>query len=75
MVSRLVFAILQLFYDKADKRPIRTGMVLPYQTSGEFLRRNPHYHSIVLEGGFDERGKLVHIPLGDIQRMSETSVG
>jgi hypothetical protein len=25
----------------------------------------------VLEGGFDERGKFVHIPLGDIQRMSE----
>jgi hypothetical protein len=25
----------------------------------------------VLEGGFDQRGKFVHIPLGDIQRMSE----
>jgi len=24
-----------------------------------------------LEGGFHERGKFVHIPLGDIQRMSE----
>jgi hypothetical protein len=27
--------------------------------------------SIVLEGGFDQRGKFVHIPLGDIHRMSE----
>jgi hypothetical protein len=26
---------------------------------------------IVLEGGFDERGKFVHIPFEDIQRMSE----
>jgi hypothetical protein len=25
----------------------------------------------VLEGGFDDRGKFIHIPLGDIQRMSE----
>ena len=25
----------------------------------------------MVEGGFDERGKFVHIPLGDIQRMSE----
>ena len=25
----------------------------------------------MLEGGFDERGRFVHIPLGDIQRMSE----
>jgi hypothetical protein len=46
-------------------------VILAYQTSGEFLRWNPHYHCIVLEGGFDERGKFVHIPLGDIQRMSE----
>ena len=46
-------------------------MVLAYQTSGEFLRWNPHFHCLVLEGGFDERGKFAHIPLGDIQRMSE----
>jgi hypothetical protein len=46
-------------------------MVMAYQTSGEFLRWNPHFHCLVLEGGFDERGKFVHIPLGDIQRMSE----
>jgi hypothetical protein len=46
-------------------------MVLAYQTSGEFLRGNPHFHCLVLEGGFDDRGKFVHIPLGDIQRMSE----
>ena len=46
-------------------------MVLAYQSSGEFLRWNPHFHCLVLEGGFDDRGKFVHIPLGDIQRMSE----
>jgi hypothetical protein len=37
-VSRLIFAILQQFYDKAAKRPVRTAMVLACQTSGEFLR-------------------------------------
>jgi hypothetical protein len=68
-VSRLIFAILQQFYDKAARRPVRTGMVLAYQTSGEFLRWNPHFHCLVLEGGFDDRGKFVLIPLGDIQRM------
>ena len=46
-------------------------MVLAYQTSGEFLRWNPPFHCLVLEGGFDERCRFVHIPLGDIQRMSE----
>ncbi|MBN2554104.1 MAG: transposase, partial [Spirochaetales bacterium] len=29
-------------------------MVLAYQSAGEFLRWNPHFHCIVLEGGFDE---------------------
>jgi hypothetical protein len=37
-VSRLIFAILQRFYDKAAQSPVRTAMVLAYQTSGEFLR-------------------------------------
>jgi hypothetical protein len=70
-VSRLIFAIVQRFYAKAAKRPVRTGMVLAYQTSGDFLRWNPHFHCLVLEGRFDEREKFVHIPLGDIHRMSE----
>ena len=46
-------------------------MVLAYQSSGEYLRFNPHYHAIVLEGGFDEKGRFVHIPFGDLHRMSE----
>ena len=70
-ISRLIFAILQRFYDKAAKRPVRTGMVLAYQTSGEFLRWNPHFHCLVLEGGFDETGRFVHIPFADIQKMAE----
>ena len=70
-ISQLIFAILQRFDDRAAKWPVRTGMVLAYQTSGEFLRWNPPFHCLVLEGGFDERGKFVYIPLGDIQRMSE----
>ena len=69
-ISRLIFAILQRFYDKA----IQTGMVLAYQTSGEFLRWNPHFHCLVLEGGFDERGRFVHIPLGDIQHRLERAI-
>ena len=70
-ISRLIFVIIQNFYNKAANRPIKTGMVLAYQTSGEFLRFNPHWHAIVLEGGFDETGRFVHIPLGNLNRMSE----
>ena len=46
-------------------------MVLAYQSAGEFLRFNPHFHCLVLEGGFDENGRFVHIPLGNLNRMSE----
>ena len=62
-VSQLIFAILQRFYDKAARRPVRTGMVLAYcRTSGEFLRWNPHFPCFVLEGGFDDRGKFCPYP-------------
>lgn len=62
---------MQSFYNKAAKRNIKSGMVLAYQSSGEYLRFNPHYHAIILEGGFDEYGRFVHIPFGDLHRMSE----
>ena len=41
---------------------IRVGWAPPF---------NPHWHAIVLEGGFDETGRFVHIPLGNLNRMSE----
>ena len=40
-ISRLAFAILPRSYDEAAKGPFRTGMVLAYQSSGEFLLRLP----------------------------------
>jgi hypothetical protein len=46
-------------------------MVLAYQSAGEFLKFNPHFHCLVLEGGFDEAGRFVHIPFGNLHRMSE----
>ena len=42
-------------------RPIRTGVIIAHQTFGDMLRWNPHFHSIVLEGGFDEQGTFLYI--------------
>ena len=50
-VSRLIYHIIQEFYDQAAGRPIRTGVVIAHQTFGDMLRWNPHFHAIVLEGG------------------------
>ena len=35
------------------------------------LRWNPHFHAIVLEGGYDAHGTIVHIPLGSLEAMTE----
>ena len=34
-------------------------------------RANPHYHGIILEGGFDEDGNFVYLPVSDIKNMTE----
>ena len=31
----------------------------------------PHYHGIVLQGGFDKQGRFIHVPLGNLDKMSE----
>ena len=70
-VSRLIYHIIQEFYHQAAGRPIRTGVVIAHQTFGDMLRWNPHFHAIVLEGGFDDQGTFVYIPLGHLQAMTE----
>ena len=70
-VSRLLFDLIQSFYTEAAGRPIRTAAVLAYQSFGDLLRFNPHYHGIVLEGGFDAVGRFVFIPLSDLARMTQ----
>ena len=70
-VSRLIYHIIQEFYHQAAGRPIRTGVVIAHQTFGDMLRWNLHFHAIVLEGGFDDQGTFVYIPLGHLQAMTE----
>jgi len=70
-LSPLIFNMLQDFYDEAAGKKIDTGAVLAYQTAGDFLRWNPHFHGLVLEGGFDKQGRFVHIPLGSLEKMTE----
>ncbi len=42
--SRLIFAMIKEFYKEAAKIEITTGMVIAYQTFGDMLRFNPHFH-------------------------------
>jgi hypothetical protein len=35
------------------------------------LRWNPHFHSLLVEGGFDEQGAFVSVPFSGLQAMTE----
>jgi hypothetical protein len=46
-------------------------MVSSHQTFGEFASWHPHWHSIVLEGGFDH-DRFFFIPIGAGAELCET---
>lgn len=70
-VSRLIYDMLGEFYHEAAGRSLLTGIVVAHQTFGDMLRWNPHFHAIVLEGGFDDEGTFVYIPFSGLQSMVE----
>jgi hypothetical protein len=70
-VSRLINQLISDFYSYATGRTIRFGMIAAHQTFGDMLRWNPHFHCIVLEGGFDQNGKFLYIPFSDLSTMTE----
>lgn len=70
-VSRLIFSLIQEFYREVAGTSITTGMVIAHQTFGDMLRWNPHYHAIILEGGFDEEGTFFYIPFAGLEKMTE----
>jgi len=61
-VSRIIFSIIQDFYNKSALAALKTASVVSYQSFGDLVRWNPHYHCLVLEGGLDEAGSFHHIP-------------
>jgi hypothetical protein len=69
-ISRLVYGLVRDFATAAAGTRIRTAAVVVFQSSGEFLRWNPHWHGLFLEGGFDRQGHFVHLPTMDLDKMS-----
>jgi hypothetical protein len=63
-LGRLLFELLSQYFSQAAGRKIRTAMVSSHQTFGEFASWHPHWHSIVLEGGFDRQDRFFFIPIG-----------
>jgi hypothetical protein len=70
-LGRLLFDILRRFFCQAAGRSLRCAMVCSHQTFGEFGVWHPHWHTIVLEGGFDRHDCLFFIPLGATAALTE----
>jgi hypothetical protein len=70
-VSRIIFSIIQDFYNESAPVALKTASVLSYQSFGDLVRWNPHYHCLVLKGGLDEAGSFHHIPIKDNASLTE----
>ena len=55
----------------AAGRTIQSAAVIAYASAGEFARFNPHLHGIFLDGGFDRKGRFVHVPALDLAKLSQ----
>ena len=69
-VSRLIFCMIQNYFNEAAKTAVEGASLLCFQSFGDFLRYNPHWHAIVLEGGFDGDGNFIHISFDNLQQMT-----
>ena len=70
-IAVLISKMIADYYKMITGKEIRTGIVLAFQSYGDFLRYNPHFHSLILEGGFDEDGNFIFIPIADLEKMKE----
>jgi len=63
--------MVQDYLNEAAKTRVETAAVLCFQSFGEFLRWNSHFHGLFLEGGFDQSGNFVYIPFSNLSQMTE----
>ena len=63
--------MVQDYLNEAAKTRVETAAVLCFQSFGEFLRWNSHFHGLFLEGGFDQSGNFLYIPFSNLSQMTE----
>ena len=70
-LSKLIYTLIEDFYTEAAGKKIISGGCLVYQSFGDMMRFNSHWHGIVLEGGFDLQGNFAFIPIHSLDKMTE----
>ena len=70
-LSKLIYTLIENFYTEAAGKRILSSAILVYQSFGDMMRFNSHWHGIILEGGFDSRSNFVFIPIYSLDKMTE----
>ena len=71
-VSKLIHKIITDYYNKCTGKKIITGSIISCQSYGDMMRHNPHWHCIIMEGGLTDNNDFYHIPVKDIESLTET---
>ena len=69
----MIFYIICEYYNKAAGTILKKGIIISYQSFGDLVRSNPHYHCIILEGGIDDEGCFHNLPIKDTVGVSTSS--
>ena len=70
-ISKIIFSIINEYYNEASETPLKTGAIISYQSFGDLMRANPHWHAIILEGGIDGEGTFHSIPIKNTSNLTE----
>jgi len=70
-VSKIIFSIINDYYNETAKTAVKPGAVISYQSFGDMVRANPHYHCIILEGGIDDKGCFHYLPIKNTSQLAE----
>ena len=70
-ISKLIYSIIEEYYNELSKVKIKSGAVISYQTAGDVLRFNSHFHAIILEGGIDEDNNFHFLPINNLNNLTE----
>ncbi len=70
-ISKIIFSIINEYYNEASETPLKTGAIISYQSFGDMMRPNSHFHTIILEGGIDNDGSFHSIPIKNTSNLTE----
>ena len=70
-ISKIIFSIINEYYNEASETPLKTGAIISYQSFGDMMRPNPHFHTIILEGGIANDGRFHSIPIKNKLSLTE----